>query len=168
MSRILRVLLCLAVLAAVAAPAFAQQWETFSSEAYNVKFSVPGKWKTETTTNKAGVPVLEAESPDGSLYLMVYAYKDSSLSTEDLLDKAVDDLGVKLTGEAKEEDINGLNAWVAEATGRIDGHPVGLFIMAATYDDDNIVAYVFTDQKAFTKNAPVMNRILDSFAPLKK
>jgi hypothetical protein len=42
-----------------------------------------------------------------------------------------------------------------------------MFIMAATYDDDNFVAYIFTDQAAFKKNAAVMNKILDSFAPLK-
>ncbi len=168
MRRFVPAVVCLLVLAFAASPALAQQWESYSSEKHNIKFSVPGKWKTTSGTNPNGVPFLESESPDGSLYLMVYAYTDSSLSTEDLLDKAVDDLGLKLTGEANEEEINGLHAWVAEATGRIDGQPVGLFIMAATYDEHNYVAYVFTEQSKFDKNADVMNKILDSFAPIRK
>lgn len=168
MRKLGRAFVCLCVLTLVASPVLAQQWEWFSSEKHNIKFSVPGKWKTSSGTNANGVPFLESESSDGSLYLMVYAYKDSSLSTEDLLDKAVDDLGVKLTGEANEEEINGLHAWVGEATGRIEGQPVGLFIMAATLDEDNYVAYVFTEQSKFDKNAPVMNKILDSFTPLRK
>lgn len=168
MRNVVRALVCLVAVSVIASPALAQQWEWYSSDTYNIKFSVPGKWKTTAATNTNGVPYLESESPDGTLYLMVYAYTDSSLSTEDLLDKAVDDLDVKLTGEANEEEINGLHAWVAEATGRIDGQPVGLFIMAATYEDYNYVAYVFTEQKLFDKNADVMNRILDSFTPIRK
>ena len=147
---------------------FAQgSWETFENKDFNIRFQVPGKWKTHTDTNKAGVPFLEAESPDGSLYLFVYAYKDASLSTDDLLDKAIADLGMKLKGDAQDEDINELQALVAEATGSIDGRPVGMFIMAATFEDDNYVAYVFTELAKFDKNTGVMNQILDSFAPIK-
>lgn len=142
----------------------AQAWETYENKDFAIQFQVPGKWKVETST-KNDVPMLEAESPDGSMYLFVYSYEDSSISTEELLDKAVDDLDFTVKGEAKQEDINGLDAWVAEATGRMDGLPVGLFIMAATYDDNNYVAYIFTEQKAFDRNAKVMNRILDSFKP---
>jgi hypothetical protein len=38
--------------------------------------------------------------------------------------------------------------------------------MAATYDENNYIAYIFTPEAQFEANAEVMNEILDSFAPL--
>lgn len=146
--------------------AAAQQWQTFEAKAFNAQFDLPGHWKTSTGDRK-GVPYLESESSDGSLYLFVYVYSDSSISTEDLLDQAVEDLDLDLKGEAKREEINGMDAWVAEATGRMDGIDVGMFIMAATNGDHNYVAYVFTEASRFRRNSDVMNRILDSFRPLR-
>lgn len=65
---ILRAVVCVAVLASIASiasPAFAQQREWYSSQQNNIKFSMPGKWKTQTSIDKQGVPPLEPESPDG-------------------------------------------------------------------------------------------------------
>jgi len=55
---------------------------------------------------------------------------------------------------------------VGEGKGKIDGEKVGMFIMAATYNEDNHVVYIFTEYSKFDNNAEVMNQILDSFAPL--
>lgn len=144
-----------------------QEWETYESKEYNIQFDVPAKWKT-THGIKKDIPYLESESPDGSVVLFVYVYEDSEISTEELFDKAVDDLDLDLEGEAEEEEINGLHAWVGEATGKIEGEKVGMFIMAATYDEFNYVAYIFTEEAKFEKNAKVMNKILDSFEPIEK
>jgi hypothetical protein len=73
-----------------------------------------------------------------------------------------------LKGEYAEEEINGLHAYVAEATGKIRGHNVGMFIMGATYGANNYVAYIFTDEDKFDKNAKIMNKTLDSFRPIAK
>lgn len=154
-------------LLALAPAAWAQQWEAYEATGYNIQFDVPASWST-TTGEHDGVPILTSESTEGTMVLVVYLYKDSSISTEELMDNAVADLGVTLKGQAKEEEINGLHAWVAEATGTIDGAQVGMFIMGATYDDDNYVAYVFTEESKFTQNADTMNRILDSFRPIRK
>jgi predicted Zn-dependent protease len=150
----------------IATVAFAQSWEKYTSEEFNIQFEVPGTWQT-TTDVESDIPFLEAVSPDETMVLMVYAYKNADISTKDLLSQAVNDLDMALTGEMNEEDINGLNAWVAEATGMINELKVGMFIMAATYDENNYVAYVFTEEKDFTKNSGVMNKILDSFKPLR-
>jgi hypothetical protein len=158
--------LALAGLLALAPVASAQQWETYQGSAYNIQFDVPATWAT-TTGDHDGVPVLTSTSAEGTMALVVYVYKDSSVSTEELMDGAVDDLDLTLSGQATEEDINGLHAWVAEATGVIEGDEVGMFIMGATYDEDNYVAYVFTEAAKFRQNADVMNRILNSFRPIR-
>ena len=41
-----------------------------------------------------------------------------------------------------------------------------MLIMAATYNEDNHVVYIFTEYSKFDNNAEVMNEILDSFTPL--
>ncbi len=145
----------------------AQSWETFEAADYNIKISIPGNWKTDTGS-QGDIPYLEATSPDQSMFLYIFVYKDASISTEELLDNAIDDLGIEMEGEANNENLNGMDAWVAVTAGLIDDMEVGIYITAATYNADNYVAYIFTPIEYFDKNAVVMNKIIDSLAPIKK
>lgn len=144
----------------------AQQWETYEAADYNIKFSIPGNWKT-STGDQDGIPYLEGISADETMSLFIFMYKDASISTKDLLNNAVNDLGIALEGESAQENLNGMDAWVASAAGSIDGVEIHMFIAAATYDENNYVAYIFTSADNSEKNAATMNKILDSLAPLK-
>lgn len=149
------------------AVSIAQEMDTYESKDFNIKFKVPAQWHTLVKSDK-DVPYLESISPDEATYLFVYSYKDSKISTEELLDQQVTMLEMSLKGTKQEEEINGLHAWVAEATGKIQRMDVGMFIMAATYNENNYVAYIFTDESKFDVNSKMMNAILDSFEPLIK
>lgn len=145
----------------------AQKWETFEAKEYNLKINVPQNWST-STGEIDGIPYLESVSPDETVYLMIYVYQDASISTEQLLDNAVNDLGIALEGEATNRNLNGMDAWVAEAGGVINDDMVGLYVAAATYDVNNYVAYIFTGIDFFEKNYKVMNQIIESMSPIKK
>lgn len=145
----------------------AQSWETFEASDFNIKISIPSNWKT-STGNEDGIPYLEATSSDQSMFLFIFVYKDITISTEELLNNAINDLGISIEGEAANENLNGMDAWVAETVGIIDDMEVGLYITAATYDENNYVAYIFTPIEFFYKNSQVMNKIIDSLSPMKK
>lgn len=144
----------------------AQKWETFEAQDYNIKISIPSNWKTSAGVD-GDIPYLESFDPEETVYLMIYVYKDASISTEELLGMAVNDLGIALRGEANNENLNGMDAWVAEAEGLINDMEVGMYITAATYDDNNYVAFIFTSIENWDKNFSVMNKIIDSLSPLK-
>lgn len=159
--------LLLGVLAAVLpSAAQAQAMDRYESREFNISFDVPASWHTEASEDSE-VPSLVSVSPDESVVLVVLSYQDAEIGTEELLDEAVEFLEIELEGEAREENINGLHAWVAAAGGSVEGEEVAMFIMAATYDENNYVAYIFTDVESIDQNADVMNAILDSFAPLR-
>lgn len=147
------------------APSQSAQWEAFENRELNIGFQLPPGWTTSTEM-RDGVPMLLSVSPDESMSLLVYAYSDTTLGTEELLQQAIDDLDGQIEGEKTEENLNGLHAWVATAAGTLDGAPIGLVIMAATSDAHNYVAYVFTDLDAFERNAEIMGTIIGTFAPL--
>lgn len=141
------------------------QWQTFESEEHNVQFQIPAGWTTESSEMN-GIPELVAESAEGTMAMYVFSYKDATISTDELFDQTVADLDFESKGDSWEENINGFMCVVGEGSGKIEGEKVGMFIMAATYNEDNHVAYIFTEYSKFDKNAEVMNQILDSFAPL--
>ncbi|QOJ27402.1 MAG: hypothetical protein HRU80_00400 [Ignavibacteriales bacterium] len=145
---------------------YSQEWETFEATEYNVKISLPPNWKT-STGSQDGIPYLEGISADETMSLFIFVYKDASISTQELLNNAVNDLGIALEGESAQENLNGMDAWVASATGVIEGAEIDMFIAAATYDENNYVAYVFTAAANAQKNVATMNKIIDSLAPLK-
>jgi hypothetical protein len=143
----------------------ARQWKRVESTAVNLRFTVPPGWQTRTGTRKDR-PYIEAVSPDASMYVFAYAIRDARAALEDVLDQALDELGVELDDDPQEEEIHGLEALTGETTDTVNGREVGIFIMAASYGDTRYVAYIMTDAGHFDANAAAMNRILDSFTPL--
>jgi hypothetical protein len=141
------------------------QWKRVESKAAKFRFSIPPAWQTKSGVKKDR-PYVEAVSPDTAMYVFAYSFQDADMSNDDVLDQALDELGVDLDDDPEEEDINGLDALVGEATDTVNGREVGLFLMVASSGDTRYVAYVLTDAARFDANASVMNRILDSFAPL--
>ncbi len=140
-------------------------WDTFQAEDFNIQFQIPENWTVETDDDQ-DVPSLFATNPKQDIALVVLVYKDESISTEELFDQAVDNLDMELEGEAEETEINGMNAWVGVGAGLIDDEAAGIVVMAATFDENNYVAYIFTEADAFEKRANLMEQIINSFAPI--
>ena len=143
----------------------AVQWNTVTADKFNIQFKIPANWSTETDDD-ADVPSMISASPEEDIVLIGYVYKDSDISTEELLDQAVDGLNMDLEGEAEETEINGMLAWIGVGAGVIDDEVVGIIIMAATHKDNNYVVYIFTKADAFEDNFDLMEEIVTSFTPL--
>ncbi|MBN2412690.1 hypothetical protein JXQ31_13455 [candidate division KSB1 bacterium] len=145
----------------------AVNWKTFQAKNFNIQFKVPEDWTTETDHDE-DVPSLLSTSPDEDMALMVYAYKDSTLSTEELFDQAVENLNMELDGDAEETEINGMQAWLGGGAGKIDDQVVGIVIMAATYNENNYIVYIFTETDVFEDNTDLMEEIINSFSPIEE
>lgn len=147
---------------------FAQTMQTYSSPEYNIKFSVPSIWITSTGIEN-DVPFLESQSPEKQIDLFVFVYKDSKISTRELLYATIKEFDVTLNPDVvKHESLNGLDAYYGDFYGTWRGTKVGIIILAAKYEDNNYIAYIETDEKDFDKNGVLMDKIIDSFAPVKK
>jgi len=142
-------------------------WSTFQAEDFNIQFDIPDNWTTESKDDET-VPTFFATNPKQDIALVLLIYKDESISTEELFDQAVDNLDMELEGEAEQTEINGLDAWLGVGAGVIEGETAGIVIMAATYDENNYVAYIFTEADAFEKRAEMMEQIINSFAPIEE
>jgi hypothetical protein len=159
--------LTLAAVLVAAGSASAQQWQTVTSKEVGLRVDLPPKWTTKTGTRQER-PFLEATNGDATMFLYLYSLRDEDLTLEDLLDDVLDELGVELDDDAQDEDLNGLDALVGETTATFNGREVGMFVVVAGRDDMRYVAYVMTKAALFDDNTDVMNRIVDSLAPLTK
>ena len=139
----------------------------YDSEAFDIQFSIPENWETHSE-EMDGVPVLASESPDRSVVLLIYTFKDLEQSIDDLFGAAVKDLEFKVDGDFGEDEVNGMHALVGEGTGVIDRRAVNFILMSAAHKDTNYLAYIFTDPDKYPNNATMMAKILESFSPLKK
>jgi hypothetical protein len=158
---------CLSVLFVLGNSTFAQEWKTYQAKKYNLRFDVPVKWKV-TLGKKSDLHYLKAESPDTSMHLVADVYVDTMTPTKELLEQTAAKLDMSVDGVVEHKDVNGLDAWLAKATGVIDNQKVGMIMMAAAYDEFSYVAYVFVELSKFEKNSEVMSKILNSFEPIDK
>lgn len=141
--------------------------KTHDAPEFDIQFEIPDNWETHTE-EMDGVPVLASESPDRSIVLLIYTFKDLEQSIDDLFNTAVKDLDFRIDGELGEDEVNGMPAIVGEGSGVIDQRAVNFILMSASHKDTNYLAYIFTDPDKYPGNANMMTKILDSFAPLKK
>jgi hypothetical protein len=138
------------------------QWSTYRAEAFNIQIDVPDAWNTTVEGD-----LLESTSDDGSIVLLLYPYKDESISTEELFYMVVEELGFESEGDVQEiEDLNGLHAYLGVGVGDVDGDPVGIVLISATYDENNYIGYIFTNIDAYEGHADTMINIISSLAPL--
>lgn len=144
---------------------FAQEMDTYEAKTFNLKFDIPQGWETKIDQDE-DVPSLEADSPDGSISLMVLVYKDDSIMPEDLFNTTAEQLDIDIDGEYHQEETNDMLAFIGQGSATISDEQVGIVLMTATYEENNYVIYIFTDYSSFNSNVEIMNKILDSFAPL--
>lgn len=140
-----------------------EDWVYVYNEQRGYGFEVPADSTGESNTVD-GVDVFAAMTPS-EIGVMVLAFKDASLSKEDLLDaaeKVLSEMGQtvqagKLTGES--EDYS-----VAEATmtGK-DGKKSKVKVLVGTDVTDNYVMIVGTEEAKFAANEKIIDMIWGSF-----
>ncbi len=138
-------------------------WIDMVDEVRGYGFQVPEGTKGESTSS-GGVDTFAAVTPD-DIGIIVYAFKDASLTKEDLLDRAEaawSAMGEKFTaGELKGE---GDDYSVAEGTS-VDaaGKKSKVKVLVGTDVSDNYVMFVFTDEASFEAKKATMDNIWGSF-----
>lgn len=142
---------------------YSQEWDTYESGDYNFSISIPSDWKT-STGEEDGIPYLESISPDETLSLFIFVYKDETIGLQQLMDNAISDMGVGIVGEASPHNLNGLNALVAKAFGNINGVEIDMLVVTATFNENNYVAYTFTASDNYDKNSATMTKIINSLS----
>lgn len=140
-----------------------ESWIDMVDEVKGYGFQVPEGTKGESSS-EGGVDTFVAVTPD-DIGIIVYAFKDSSLTKDDLLDRAESAwsaMGEKLTaGELKGE---GDNYSVAEGTSvDKDGKKSKVKVLVGTDVTDNYVMFVFTDEAGFEAKKATIDNIWGSF-----
>jgi hypothetical protein len=141
-------------------------WIYISNEERGYGFYVP-EGSTGGGDTVDGVDVFSCTTPAPSdVAVFVFAFKDASLSKEDLLDraeKALSEMGQtvqagKLTGESDDYSV-------AEATltDKTDGSKSKAKVLVGTDVTDNYVIIVGTDEAKFAANEKVIDEIWGSF-----
>ncbi len=140
-------------------------WVTYTADEFNIQFDIPSNWEVEID-NDEDVPSLMASDPDGEIVFMTMAYKDVNITTEGLFDQAVESLDIAIDGEAEEGEHNGMDIWYGYGTSVIEHTRVAIIILAATYDENNYITYLFTELNKFDDNEEIMSRIFESYSPI--
>jgi hypothetical protein len=139
------------------------EWVYYADEARGYGFSLPAG-STGDSTNQDGIDTFVAVTPD-DISVIVYAFKDSSLSKEDLLERAEKILNAmgntvttsELKGESEDysvADASSVNA---------DGTKSKLKVLVATDVSDNYVMFVRSDEASYNAKKAAMDMIWGSF-----
>jgi len=145
------------------APTIPAEWIYYSDEARGYGFSLPAGSESETDAG-SGVDTFVAVTPD-NLTVIVYAFKDSTLTKEDLLDraeKALTAMGETVTtGELKAESEDYA---IADASSTAsDGTKSKLKVLVATDVSDNYVMFVRSAESDYNAKKATMDMIWGSF-----
>jgi hypothetical protein len=160
MKKPLFTLLLLAFLIGLAAsPALAQSWVTYDSEKFDIQFAVPDYWSTDVDGD------LLVSEGDGVVFVLT-AVKEGSISTEELFFIQVDNLDMDSEIEYEEVEMRGgMLGIIGSGAGTIEGQVVGVILLAATFDENNYLAYIFATPESFEAQEGVMVDVLTSLAP---
>ncbi|MGC2235173.1 MAG: hypothetical protein WA584_03370 [Pyrinomonadaceae bacterium] len=145
------------------APTVPAEWVYYADEAKGYGFSLP-KGSNGDSSNEGGVDTFVASTPD-DITVIVYAFKDSTLSKEDLLERAEKALGAMgetvTAGELKGESEDYA---VADASSESkDGSKSKLKVLVATDVSDNYVMFVRSDAASYDAKKATMDMIWGSF-----
>ncbi len=153
---------------APAAPA-APSMESYASEASNVTFQIPTGWEVEPSEGTDGVDRLVATSPDGQVVMQVVSAATGRATHAGLLRRAMRETGVREWSSMRNETVNGLTARIAESEKDLNGTATAIVMMAAVDGQGHgTVAWLATPADRLAENRPTIERILDSFAPVKR
>jgi hypothetical protein len=140
-----------------------ENWIDMVDEVRGYGFQVPEGTKGDSSS-EGGVDTFYAETPD-NIGIIVYAFKDATLTKEDLLDRAENAwkaMGGTLTaGELKGE---GDDYALSEGTSvDAEGKKSKVKVLVGTDVTDNYVMFVFTDEASYAAKEATMDNIWGSF-----
>jgi hypothetical protein len=137
----------------------AQSWVTYDSEKFDIQFAVPDYWSTDVDGD------LLVSEGDGVVFVLT-AVKEGSISTEELFFIQVDNLDMDSEIEYEEVEMRGgMLGIIGSGAGTIEGQVVGVILLAATFDENNYLAYIFATPESFEAQEGVMVDVLTSLAP---
>ncbi len=139
-------------------------WVYVYDEQKGYGFSVPEGTEGDSST-EGGVDVFQATTPEG-IDIYVLAYKDKTLSKEDLLDDAVaflEEMGQTVKPGALKGESN--DYYVADADTEIksENRKGKLRILVGTDVTDNYIMILGTDAAKFAANEKIIDEIWGSF-----
>ena len=139
------------------------EWVYYADEVRGYGFSLPAGSAGESSV-EGNVDTFVAVTPD-DITVIVYAFKDATLSKEDLLDRAEKALNAmgetvtvgKLTGESEDYAVADADSVAS------DGTKSKLKVLVATDVTDNYVMFVRSDVASYDKKKATMDMIWGSF-----
>ena len=140
-------------------------WEYYSDEAKGYGFSLPkGSVGDSASVNGTDVFVARVPSPS-DVRVEVYAWKDRTLTKEDLLKMTIDDMkeqGENVTAGTLQGESD--DYALAEASSvDADGKKYKMKILVGTDVTDNYVMVVYTDEDKYDANKQIVDAIWGSF-----
>lgn len=144
------------------APTIPAEWVYYADEVRGYGFSLPkGSESSNDTTD--GIDTFVGITPD-KITIIVYAFKDKTMTKEDLLnfaEAALKNMGETITvGKLAAEDANYA---IADADSVSQSGKSKMNILVATDVTDNYVMIVHTDEASFAAKKATMEMIWGSF-----
>ena len=145
------------------APTIPAEWIYYADEVRGYGFSLPAGSKSGNQ-NSGGVDSFFAQTPD-DISVIVYAFKDATLTKEDLLDRAEKAMAAmgdtitagKLTNESEDYAIADADSVAT------DGTKSKMKVLVATDVSDNYVMFVISDAASYDSKKATMDAIWGSF-----
>ena len=141
-------------------------WIYYSDEVKGYGFWLPEGSVGDTTTTSSGTDVFVAKAPSPSdVRVEVYAWKDKTLTKEDLLKMTIDDMkeqGENVTAGTLQGESD--DYALAEASSvDSDGKKYKMKILVGTDVTDNYVMVVYTDEDKYEANKAIIDQIWGNF-----
>jgi hypothetical protein len=124
---------------------------------------VPNTWTTEIDEG-----LLMTSSPDdGALVILMVLESDQIEFAMDEMDKELSKIikKIRTTSEAEEININGLNGWTEEGTGRVDGVPIEWLSGLFPYRNQALMVLAFAESSNFDSYEDMLIEIFSSLQP---
>jgi hypothetical protein len=162
-----RLLLLLFVLLLSRLTAAAQDLEPVQNRAFQVKYGVPPHW-TVTHQRTDSVEVLRYHSPEDDTRLWVGQLRGrhAILPPAHALQRLLRHLGATRHEEHR-VSAHGLDFLESTGTCFVGGRELRYDARVTTYQGHVLLVYVYATPVAFTTQAPLLHRMLDSLTPLR-
>lgn len=160
-------LLLLFVLLLPGLPAAAQDLEPVQNRTFQVKYAVPSYWAV-TRQRTDSVDVLRYHSPadDARLWVGQLRGRHATLPPAQALQRLLRHLGAT---DHEEHHVSAQGLDFLESTGTcfVGGRELRYDARVSTYQGHVLLVYVYATPAVFSTQAPLLHRVLDSFAPLR-
>ena len=150
-----------------AAPAAAQDLELVQNRAFEVKYAVPPHWAV-TRQRTDSVEVLRYHSPadDARLWVGQLRGRHAALPPARALQRLLRHLGATRHEEHRVAS-HGLDFLESTGTCFVNGRELRYEARVTAHQGHVLLVAVYATPAAFTTQAPLLHRVLDSLAPLR-